>query len=123
MLVALGESRLESRQLPPQRAAETCSGGVRACALNKAARGGSFSAVGRPHSLTSALLEFCTQAEESRLDLLGLEYSCAQPGSVSHQLRRLTRAGLLSDLCSSEKNRVLVLREGAPSTCFCSLIT
>lgn len=52
---------------------------------------------------------------ESRLDLLGLEYSCAQPASVSHQMRRLTRADLLSDLCSSMKNHVLVLRERSPT--------
>lgn len=52
-LIRAGCRAGSSSRIELQKAAATC-------VLNEAARGGRFNVVGRPHSLTSALLELCT---------------------------------------------------------------
>lgn len=49
--------------------------------LNKAERGGRFSVTSSPHSLTCALLELCSQSEETQkiiFFLLRQSYSCRE---------------------------------------------
>lgn len=57
-----------------------------------------------PHSLTIALLGLCTGAEETRFDLLGQKYTCAQYVFLSDPMSKPNSLGLFSDLCCSTEN-------------------